>query len=65
MNKNINKFDRFKYYSEQAAKNERAGEYTTAQPQWAVAELSACRQENREWCHYRAIFCERMARKPF
>jgi hypothetical protein len=33
MNKNINKFDRFKYYSEQAANSERRGELQDAKEQ--------------------------------
>lgn len=65
MNKNINKFDRFKYYSEQAANNERRGELQDAKEQWAIAELNAPNARNREWCKYRAAFCERVLRKPF
>lgn len=65
IDKNINQFDRFKYYSEQAAKSEKEGDYATAYAHWQVAALSAYRQANREWCQNRAIFCERVARKPF
>lgn len=65
IDRNINQFDRFKHYSEQAAKSERAGDYANAQKEWRLAELSAYREINREWCNQRAIFCERVARKPF
>lgn len=65
MNKNINKFDRFKYYSKSAAKNERQGEWQDAKEQWAIAELNAPNERNREWCKYRAEFCDRVLRKPF
>ncbi|PJG83790.1 ANR family transcriptional regulator [Caviibacterium pharyngocola] len=65
MNKNINNFNRFKYYSEQAAKNERCGELQDAKEQWAIAELNAPGVKNREWCKYRAKFCERVLSKPF
>ena len=49
MNKNIHKFDRFKYYSEQAANSERRGELQDAKEQWAIAELNAPNARNREW----------------
>ncbi|AWP55684.1 Uncharacterised protein [Haemophilus influenzae] len=65
MNKNINKFDRFKYYSEQAANSERRGELQGAKAQWAIAELNAPNARNQEWCKHRAAFCERVLRKPF
>ncbi|OOF86735.1 hypothetical protein BKG93_02420 [Rodentibacter ratti] len=65
MSKNINKFDRFKYYSSQAAKNERKGELQDAKEQWAIAELNAPGVKNKTWCKHRAAFCERVARKPF
>ncbi|WP_032092032.1 MULTISPECIES: ANR family transcriptional regulator [Pasteurellaceae] len=65
MNKNINKFDRFKYYSEKAAKSERKGELLDAKEQWLVAELNAIGPKNREWCKRRAAFCDRVLRNPF
>ena len=36
---NIHKFNRFKYYSEKAAKSERQGDLQDAKEQWAIAEL--------------------------
>lgn len=65
MSKNDGKFNRFKYYSEQAARSERAGELQDAKEQWAVAEMNARTPSNKEWCKHRAAFCERVLRKPF
>ena len=65
MSKNNSKFNRFKYYSEQAAKNEREGNLQDAKEQWAVAGMNANKPTNKEWCKYRAAFCDRVLRKPF
>lgn len=65
MSKNDGKFNRFKYYSERAAKSERAGELQDAKEQWAIAEMNATKAHNKEWCKFRAKFCERLLRKPF
>lgn len=62
---NIHKFNRFKYYSENAAKSERQGDLQDAKEQWAIAELNASGQKNKEWCKRRAAFCDRVIRKPF
>lgn len=63
--KNIHKFNRFKYYSEKAAKSEQQGDLQDAKEQWAVAELNAKSPKNKEWCKHRAAFCDRVLRKPF
>lgn len=42
---NIHKFNRFKYYSEKAAKSERQGDLQDAKEQWAIAELNASGQK--------------------
>lgn len=47
MSKNDGKFNRFKYYSEQAARSERAGELQDAKEQWAVAEMNARTPSNK------------------
>lgn len=65
MSKNDSKFNRFKYYSEQAAKNERDGALDDARDQWNIALLNAPGPKNREWCKRRAMFCERLISKPF
>jgi hypothetical protein len=62
---NIHKFNRFKYYSEKAAKSERQGDLQDAKEQWAIAELNASGQKNKEWCKRRAAFCDRVIKKPF
>lgn len=64
--KNIHKFNRFKYYSEKAAKSEQQGDLQDAKEQWgAVAELNAKSPKNKEWCKWRAAFCNRVLEKPF
>ena len=61
----ILKFNHFKYYSEKAAESERQGDLQDAKEQWAIAELNASGQKNKEWCKWRGAFCDRVLRKPF
>ncbi|AKO45040.1 ANR family transcriptional regulator [[Haemophilus] ducreyi] len=58
------KFDRYKYYSEGAAKLEAQGNYAEAAFKWEVARLSA-KGNNIQWTEQRQAFCERMRDKPF
>ncbi|MCL7726133.1 ANR family transcriptional regulator [Actinobacillus pleuropneumoniae] len=58
------KFDRYKHYSEQAAKLEAEGNYGEASFKWQVANLSA-KGKNVQWTEQRKAFCERMQDKPF
>ena len=53
MNKNIHKFDRFKYYREQAANSA-----------WEKAATVARRRENQEWAENRRLFCAHYVRYP-
>lgn len=65
MHKNINQLERFKYYSELAAKSERQGDYSAAKTHWQVAGMNAPNLANNEWCKHRAAFCERVVKKSF
>lgn len=64
MSTNAKKFDRYKYYSEAAAKLEAEGNYAEAAFKWEVATLSA-KGKNLDWATSRQAFCERMHNKPF
>lgn len=58
------KSDRYKHYSEEAAKLEAGGNYAEAAFKWEVANLSA-KGKNIKWTEQRQAFCERMRDKPF
>lgn len=59
MKNKTTQFDRFKHYSQQAAKLEQKEEWNEAAVEWSIAKLNAPTEKDRQWCEYRQAFCKR------